>query len=1323
MENDIEKNVEMKNYASNTETKKFANNENSTDYLGFGISKNELDTLFEYLKKLGGATGLLEKLQSNEQTGLKLSNEDKARRMQAFDDNITLEKPMTTFCEYVWEALKDLMLRILIVAALIQIILGAIPGIAEDPSKEWLDGFSIVIAIIIVVCVGSITNWSKEKSFRDLNKKSEDELRVMMLRQGQIVNFHPNDILVGDVIDVNYGKSLKVDGILLSSSGLAFDESPLTGESTRKKKYIFRDFEKNIDSLKNNKLKKEDIGSCLLFSGTKCVSGEGRFLVLRVGKNSEKGKIQDSVLASLESEDSKSPLEEKLDIIAGDIGKFGMIAAIVTFISLIIRFGVQYGASKQKYDEYLLNLTPYNSTSTNTGSIRVVEDPSKTVGHKILRIILLCVAIIVVAIPEGLPLAVTLSLAFAIAQMQKENNLVRFMTSCETMGTANYICSDKTGTLTTNVMTILRIFLPNGKDLEVEKEISDSQSKYSKYWNLMRNNFGLNIDIKLVKNEQGELMPNTDANAADKAFFNILKKNLKTDFTTLRQEYFINDCFKTLIFDSNRKCMSTLIKSPKFNIEGWRVFHKGGGDKTLNKLKYIYNIETNQVENITNEKLKELSETLKIYAKQCLRNLILAYKDVSNEEAMSYDDTDEHGNKEIEKGDFIFLGIVGIKDPLKEGVDEAVKKCQKAGITVIMVTGDNIDTAIAIAGECNILHEQDHRLIRNQLDEIEKKTQKKFLDLIDQNSLIKEENLLRKEKNQLEKPEIVVNRENIFKEILSSCENRSFLALEGRELSERVGLICKTCEKSVNENYEYQGVKMFEKEVNEKFRFELTNGKDNSDIKKCVCLPHKIAAEKKFPNITAADLDKVVRKEDIGNIQEFKKIIKTLRVVTRAQPADKYLLVFGLRKLHNVVAVTGDGTNDAPALSKADVGFSMGIAGTDVAKEASDIILLDDNFCSIVNAAKWGRNIFDCIRKFIQFQLTVNICACLLVFICGCIGNESPLTAIQMLWVNLIMDSLGSLALATEPPNENLLNRNPYKRSEYPVNKKMWKHILFQSAVQLGVLLLLYLHAQQFVIEEEPYRIAEADLLNLCFGDYPGRDPENGVYYILDGSINSWSSEILRKANYGKDQCGEYGTKTNLADCLAMYNINNGNSVHMTIIFNTFVIYTLFNQINARILDDTFNIFKDMQKNLWFLGIEIFEFFLHILLIQFAGSVFKVAYLGLTAKQWGICIGFGSITFLVNFICKFIPDWLFNCFDKLDDKDEGEDEEGGVVNDVSLHKVKQSENDNLFIGDQKVDSKKVSGRNIKNIIRNGSQNVSKKLASHIPNISNSKKHM
>jgi Ca2+ transporting ATPase len=272
--------------------------------------------------------------------------------------------------------------------------------------------------------------------------------------------------------------------------------------------------------------------------------------------------------------------------------------------------------------------------------------------------------------------------------------------------------------------------------------------------------------------------------------------------------------------------------------------------------------------------------------------------------------------------------MVGIKDPLRDGIQDAVRKCHTAGVRVRMVTGDNKNTAIAIAKEAGILN--------------------------------------------------------------SNWEptEEDYSVMEGKEFREFVG--------------------------------GLANAGEEDE--------------------TVADMD------------NFKLVADQLCVLARSSPDDKYLMATGLKKLKNVVAMTGDGTNDAPALKKADIGFAMGIAGTEVAKEASGIILLDDNFNSIVTAMKWGRNIFDCIRKFLQFQLTVNFVALVMAFVGGAILRESPLNPIQMLWVNLIMDTLASLALATEPPTDELLLRQPYSRNESLITPNMWKNIIAQGMFQITIL-------------------------------------------------------------------------------------------------------------------------------------------------------------------------------------------------------------------------------------------------------------------------------
>ena len=289
----------------------------------------------------------------------------------------------------------------------------------------------------------------------------------------------------------------------------------------------------------------------------------------------------------------------------------------------------------------------------------------------------------------------------------------------------------------------------------------------------------------------------------------------------------------------------------------------------------------------------------------------------------------------------------------------------------------------------------------------------------------------------------------------------------------------------------------------------------------------------------------------------------------------------------------------------------------------------------------YGRNIYDNIRKFLQFQLSVNFCACILVFVCACIGNETPLTPIQMLWVNLIMDSLGSLALATEPPYEELLQRAPTKRNESIINGRMWKHIIIQSLVQIVILLILYLMAPEFIKEDNLVRKAENYIIAYCYGKMPGgNEPE----YIIYGTESKWSSDAKMVASE-KSYCGSYESRQSLSVAYKEYSNVNGGTVHMSIIFNVFVIYTLFNQINCRMIDDSFNIFKRMNKSLLFPLITICEMGLQALIVQVGRNIFHVANDGLTGVQWGICFGFSAITFVVSILCKLIP--LEKLIDKL----------------------------------------------------------------------------
>jgi Ca2+ transporting ATPase len=418
--------------------------------------------------------------------------------------------------------------------------------------------------------------------------------------------------------------------------------------------------------------------------------------------------------------------------------------------------------------------------------------------------------------------------------------------------------------------------------------------------------------------------------------------------------------------------------------------------------------------------------------------------------------------------------IFGIMDIVRPEVPGAVAQIHKAGVTVRMVTGDNIVTARAIAQSCNILNEQE-----------------------------------------MEDPR---------------C------CMEGPEFYEKMGGL-------------------------------ITNKSGT---------------------------------EEVGNFKIFKEMMPYMKVMARSRPEDKYLMVTGLRQMGCTVAVTGDGTNDAPALKKADVGFAMGKTGTDTCKDAADILITDDNFKSIVKACMWGRNVYDNIKRFLQFQLTVNVGACIITFIGAIIGKASPLEPIQLLWVNLIMDSLASLALATELPKPELLLRMPQNREDYIVSRKMVKHILGQAIWQC-VVLFTFLFAGEYMIPES---ITKYQLPGSGGMVYPGRAAD-------------WSGNPL----YDEDM-----------------KVKLGPSRHLTWIFTAFVLLQIFNMICARKIHDEFNVFEGILKNPIFIGLWFLIIGGQVIITQFGGYVFQVSLDGLDGTQWGIAFAVGATSFFINFFLKLLPD-------------------------------------------------------------------------------------
>ena len=354
-----------------------------------------------------------------------------------FGSNKIFSEPPPNFLKYVFQALKNLMIIILIIAAIVSIVLGTF--LLDDYYNDWVEGVSIIIAIIIVVLVSSITEYNKELKFHKLNKTTREGTKYKVIRNGLLEYLISDEILVGDLILINYGEIMCADILLVKGHGIKMDESPFTGRSDSMKKMTYNEcieeYNKNQD--------KEKIPSPLILSGTHCVEGSGKGIVIAVGEYSQKGLIRRTVDNA--KENNESPLEIKLDKIGRIVGFFGIGAGIVTFIVFFIRYMIEYSNDMKEFKE---------SEEENRKNL---VDPKDEWATRIVKIIILCISIIVLAVPEGLPLSVTLSLAFSVNKLMEKNNLVRKMHACETMGGANYICTDKTGTLTKNEMSVCQI--------------------------------------------------------------------------------------------------------------------------------------------------------------------------------------------------------------------------------------------------------------------------------------------------------------------------------------------------------------------------------------------------------------------------------------------------------------------------------------------------------------------------------------------------------------------------------------------------------------------------------------------------------------------------------------------------------------------------------------------------------------------------------------------------------------------------------------------------------------------------------------------------
>lgn len=1143
-----------------------------------------------YIESKGGISWLEESLVTSTKQGLNLTESDKSERINAFDSNEPAPEDPVSFWSFVWEALHDHIVIVLIICAIVEISLEM--GFGQHPERDWIDGVAHIIAILVVVLVGSVNNYIKEKEFQSLKKLLDSDRFVIVRRNSQDMRIKESEILVGDIMKLEEGMTVPADCILFEGNHISIDESAMTGEIDSieketlqvcvemRKKFLNANPEYynmttlNVSNSNSNNNSKNDsnlhhkIHSPIITSGTNVASGSGWVIILAVGPNSESGKILATIEAN-KSEDEGTPLQKKLITIASLIGKLGLIFAVLTSVAMAIKVGIRFSE---------------------------IEFTKSNVNY-IIKIFIIAVVIMVVAIPEGLPLAVTMCLALSIKKMLQDKNFVRTMAACETMGGANYICTDKTGTLTKNEMTVVKFF-DGCEDYDLEAAANENNKEnfhFSRFfkneikYNLIKLSFCCNTDTTISQDGKESAIFKTDLT------FTKFMKRLNEDILELREKYIkpIDGAIPRIPFSSKRKKMSTVLTSPKEFPEGYRLFVKGGSEIVFESCKF-YLDDKNSVIPLDEIRKEFFRQKIKSFADEALRTICIAYRNVSKDELKDFKETvieiDESGEKfesyRIEESALIFIGIAGIRDILKEGVKEAVIKCQNAGITVVMVTGDNLDTASAIAKSCGISKYPNEAILGEDF-------MRKIGGVVCENCFPFQQ----------------------YKDALTDIKTNKKKS-EKKDVMKNINYKCN-CYRTKDEGV----LKIKQKLKSEDMR------RDPNKMRQIIL--DKNNKEIYFQNLddrARTEFDKLnakIKKDSIANIEKFTKLLTRLKVIARSQPHHKYALVTGLKQTDNVVAVTGDGTNDAPALSKADVGFAMG-KGTDIAKEAADIIIVDDNFASVVNAVKWGRNIFDNIRRFLQFQLSVNIVAVNLVFIGVCAGEEPPLSAVQMLWLNLVMDSLGSLALATEKPTESLLNRKPYRRDDFIVNRKMAKHIFGQSILQLIVLLVLLFKSTSFIYEQSPNMIKYTYGMYRCFENQNLYSPdledistnikfkgdiEEKHVYLLSGFESSFinTQNITNTDPVLYKFCFElFEGNLNEKDAYKHIIYTENATTHYTIIFNIFVLLQLFNEVSCRVLDDSFNIFSKILTNKLFVVIWVLEFIGQYCIVQFSGQVFKV---------------------------------------------------------------------------------------------------------------------
>ena len=750
---------------------------------------------------------VFKKLKTNINIGL--SEEEAQKRFERYGPNNLKEKKKESIFVKFIKQFNDFMIITLIIAAIISAVVSELNGEAD-----YIDSIIIVAIVIFNAIMGLVQEQKAEKSLEALKKMSAPNAKVR--RNGRVQEIDATLVVPGDIVILEAGNYVPADCRLINSYNLKIEESALTGET--------------IPSLKDSsKILKENTAMgdlCnMVFATTIVVNGHGEAIVVETGMNTRVGKIAGMII---EDESPETPIQKKL----AEVGKILAIACIIICVLIFV-----IGIFKK---------------------IPIVEMFMTSVG------------LAVAAIPEGLPAIVTIMLSIGVTKMAKKNSIIRKLPAVETLGSSSVICSDKTGTLTQNKMTVTEVRNCFGR-------ANSSERKFI----LELGTMCTDTTEERINGKLGFVGEATEVAISNAAMEEGVSKSFLYD-----EMKRIND----IPFDSKRKMMTTIHKYGN----GYRIITKGAPDVLLKRCSNCYS--GGQIVPIFSKK-DDINEQNNQMAEKALRVIAVAYKDVEKLPEM----------QEMEK-DLIFCGLIGMIDPPREGVKEAVRTCRRAGIKTVMITGDHLQTAKAIAKELGIL-------------------------------------------------------------------KRGDLAIDGETLE-----------------------RMSQHELEQ-------------------------------------------------NIMDYS-------VFARVSPEHKVRIVKAFQSTGAVVAMTGDGVNDAPALKNADIGIAMGKGGTDVAKNAADMILLDDNFVTIVEAVKQGRNIYDNIKKAIHFLISTNIGEIVTIFFGLVLGIKSPLLAIQLLWINLVTDSLPAIALGLEKEEENIMSRLPRNPKKNLFADGLWWKIIIEGAM-LGMFTLL----------------------------------------------------------------------------------------------------------------------------------------------------------------------------------------------------------------------------------------------------------------------------